>query len=114
MINNQQITTHNHNSAVTMPLQMTSNRLDWLDWAKTICMFCVILTHTHCFGGMRLLNYFHIPAFMLISGFLYKPVPIKEELVKLFRGIVIPYLLINLTNMDCFFVYLFVSMDGFF
>lgn len=72
------------------------NRLNWIDWAKTICMFCVVLTHTHCFGGMRLLNYFHIPSFMLISGFLYKRVPVKEELAKSLRGIVIPYLLINL------------------
>lgn len=70
-------------------------RLPWIDWAKSICMFCVVLTHTGCFGREIVLNYFDMPAFLMISGYLYKRVPFKEEIRKSFRGIVIPYLILN-------------------
>lgn len=58
------------------------------------------------------MNYFDIPAFMMISGFLYKRVPIKHELKKSFRGIVIPYLLFNfILLIISLFFYSFQWMD---
>lgn len=70
-------------------------RMPWVDWAKAFCMFCVVLTHTKCFTPRIMLNYFDMPAFMMISGFLYKNVPFKDEIKKSFRGILVPYLLFN-------------------
>ncbi|WP_354669288.1 acyltransferase family protein [Bacteroides gallinaceum] len=69
-------------------------RLDWIDYARGIGIFCVYLYHTgystpyrYCF------EYFLIPIFFFISGYLFNEErPIKQSVVKIIKRLIIPYL----------------------
>lgn len=53
---------------------MVKVRENWIDWAKTILIFLMVLGHNHISGVERVWIYgFHMPAFFIISGYLYKP-----------------------------------------
>lgn len=52
-----------------------SNRIGFVDWAKTICIFLMVVGHWSS-NHHLLLTYicsFHMPALFIISGFLFKP-----------------------------------------
>ena len=54
-------------------------RYSWVDWSKFICIALMILCHTGMQGDdargivAQFIYCFHMPAFFIISGFLYKP-----------------------------------------
>lgn len=54
-------------------------RYVWVDWSKFICITLMILCHAGMWGNgykeyiAQLIYSFHMPAFFVISGFLYKP-----------------------------------------
>ena len=54
-------------------------RYGWVDWSKFICITLMILCHTGMWGSgykewiAQVIYSFHMPAFFIISGFLYKP-----------------------------------------
>lgn len=48
-------------------------RLAWVDWAKTFSMFAVVVGHGAVWKLDYLVYAFHVPAFFMLSGFLYKP-----------------------------------------
>ena len=75
----------------------TKGRITYIDWAKTICIFLMIVGHHE--NNRIILSYiyaFHMPAFFAISGFLYRPHPWKETLIA-FSFPVVAFSLINLT-----------------
>lgn len=69
----------------------------WIDWAKTIGIFLVILGH----GGLvnenirQVIYSFHMPLFFIISGILYKPLSFAVTIKKYYRRLIIPYLIMN-------------------
>lgn len=66
------------------------NRIDWIDWAKLIGMFLVVLGH--CMPNHAIYIYsFHMPLFFALSGLTYKPRPIKEEIKLSAKRLLIPY-----------------------
>ena len=75
---------------------MTTNRIPYIDTAKTICIFLMIVGHWRTSGLLHTYIYsFHMPALFVISGFLYKPHSWKRTVVSL--GI--PVLFFSLINL---------------
>lgn len=74
-------------------------RIGWIDYAKAIAIFFVVLIHTHCEYLLTItLKSFTMPVFFFISGFLFsrKRNPSYGNFVyKRFRQLVVPYLWIN-------------------
>lgn len=71
------------------------SRIVWIDWAKVIGIYLVILGHMPI-HGKSLIYCFHMPFFFIISGYLYKHVPISKEIGKSFRSLIVPYFIYSL------------------
>lgn len=74
---------------MTMPsFSEDENRIDYLDVAKGILIISVVLCHSP-FKYYQILYWFHMPAFFMISGMLYKDeMDVKHQFIKFF----VPYL----------------------
>lgn len=81
-------------------------RPNYIDYAKSISIFLVILGHYTYYLGiefkpspvwnlMHSITLFHIPCFFLISGFLYKQQSFKESIVKSWVQLMRPYILMS-------------------
>lgn len=71
-------------------------RLDYLDIAKGILIISVVLCHAP-FDNAYYLYWFHMPAFFIISGMLYKRgISIKEQALKFF----VPYAIFSLVDIS--------------
>ena len=70
-------------------------RIRWIDWAKTICMFLVVLGHCHLSDTYKpittLIYAFHMPLFFFLSGILCTSKFDYQSLKKDFTFIIIPY-----------------------
>src|SRR5574344_209371 len=75
---------------------MRSNRINWIDWAKSICMFLVILGHCHIKDSqifiVQYIYSFHMPLFFMLSGMLCKSSLSLTSLKKDIRFLLIPYI----------------------
>ncbi len=73
-----------------------NGRIIWIDWAKTICIFLMVVGHWTQNSILLLYIYsFHMPALFVVSGILFKPHPWKKTLLSF--GIPIAfYSLINI------------------
>ncbi|WP_073210930.1 acyltransferase family protein [Xylanibacter ruminicola] len=92
-------------------------RIVWIDWAKSICIFLMVVGHWSSNDNVLLFIYsFHMPALFIISGILYKPRPWHKSMlsfavpVAFFSIINIAFLLLtgsicieNLFSKDVFF-----------
>ena len=92
-------------------------RIIWIDWAKSICIFLMVVGHWSSNDNVLLFIYsFHMPALFIISGILYKPRPWHKSMlsfavpVAFFSIINIAFLLLtgsicieNLFSKDVFF-----------
>lgn len=72
-----------------------SYRIDWMDWAKAIAITLVVFGHLRS-DFMSYIFSFHMPFFIMLSGFLQKKRPLHEECVKSAKSLLVPYLLYNL------------------
>lgn len=80
-----------------MTKKLSDNRIYWLDYAKVIGVFLMIYGHGSLCGDLRNYVYsFHMPMFFLISGMLYKPLSLCDTFRKNWRGLMVPYLLLNI------------------
>lgn len=80
-----------------MSTKLSNSRIYWLDYAKVIGVFLMIYGHGNLCGDLRNYVYsFHMPMFFLISGMLFKPLPVRDAIKKNWKGLMIPYLLLNL------------------
>ena len=71
-------------------------RLDYLDIAKAFLIISVVLCHSP-FENAYYLYWFHMPAFFIISGMLYKRgMNIKEQAIKFF----VPYAIFSLIDIN--------------
>lgn len=72
-----------------------SKRIEWIDMAKVLTMFLVIFDHL----GLRDNSVhlwvwsYHLPAFFLLSGIFYKPLPLKEQVKKDIYRLLLPVVL---------------------
>ena len=73
-------------------------RISWIDNARGICVFCVLLAHSG--KEHYLLHLFYSPWFLtlffFISGYLYNPQSVKNDLIKIFRTLILPYFILSL------------------
>ena len=88
----------------------TGKRILWIDYAKSICIYLVLLGHAHASQPVTDFIYtFHMPLFFFLSGCLFsfeKHPNFKEFAIKRFKGLMVPYLWINLIT------YLFWLLTG--
>ncbi|WP_366139631.1 acyltransferase family protein [uncultured Parabacteroides sp.] len=75
-----------------------SNRIAWIDWSKVLLIYLVVLAHYGNIGNYAdsLICHFHMPAFFLISGYLHKPLNIKDSLLKNTKRLLVPAFLFSL------------------
>ena len=70
-------------------------RIIWIDWAKSLCMFLVVLGHCHIQPSQNFITQiiysFHIPLFFFISGLLCSKSFSKSSVLKDIKYIIIPY-----------------------
>lgn len=93
------------------------SRLDWIDAARAFAIFCIVLGHA--LNGYsfiwKLVYGFHVPLFVLISGFTYTPRPRKENLKKSicggFRRILVPYFIFGILSIVIYML-IGTKMDG--
>lgn len=83
--------------------QMTNKatkRKTWIDITRILCMFIIITGHTPCYENTVLayLTTFHVAVFFIISGYLYHPQSLRKEIVKSFKSLMIPYIILGITN----------------
>jgi acyltransferase len=75
---------------------LVPNRINWIDWAKTICMFLVIFGHCHINKAqdfiVQFIYSFHIPLFFILSGLLCKNQLNLKTIKRDFRFLIIPYI----------------------
>lgn len=70
-----------------------NKRENWIDWSKTLLIFLMVLGHNDLPDWGRLWIYgFHMPAFFIISGYLYK----ERDWMKTLRGFVVPVFVFSL------------------
>ena len=65
-----------------------------MDWAKTIAITLVVFGHLRSDFNAYIFS-FHMPFFLMLSGFLQKKRPLKEELVKSAKSLLVPYIIYN-------------------
>lgn len=82
-------------------------RIRWIDNAKGICVFCVLLAHCKLHHPYIQMVYtpFFLTMFFFLSGYLYRCRTFKEDIFKLTRTLIIPYFLL------CFLI-LFIGKDN--
>ncbi len=77
-------------------------RIKWVDWTKTICMFLVILGHCHLHETYKsittIIYTFHMPLFFFISGLLCRSNWSVKSLIKDIKFILIPYMTYGLIS----------------
>lgn len=55
----------------------------WIDWAKTLLIFMMVVCHAGLYGTPHQIIYtFHMPAFFIISGYLFRPHNWKSLLIR--------------------------------
>ena len=77
-----------------MEQKIIVNRLDWMDWAKAIAITIVVFGHLRS-PLMSWVFSFHMPFFIMLSGFLQKKRPLREEVVKSAKSLLLPYIIYN-------------------
>lgn len=74
------------------------NNILWVDYAKFIGIFLVIVIHSgidkYIYDFIQL---FFMPMFFIISGYLYKQKDFSQNMSKIFWGLLIPYLIYQFT-----------------
>lgn len=77
------------------------NRIVWIDWAKVILIYLMVVGHAlPCKWENQVIYAFHMPAFFIISGFLYH----EHRWYKTLKSLGIPVLVFSLVN---FLIWLF-------
>lgn len=72
-----------------------TQRINWIDWSKSLCMFFVILGHTHLDDSglmiKKIIYSFHMPLFFFISGILCKEHLSRKSIIRDVKYILVPY-----------------------
>lgn len=82
---------------MTTNVQSSCKRESWVDWAKTFLIFFIVLGHSsieHNSMTWTLIYSFHVPAFFMVSGYLFKPHDWKRTL----KSLGVPIIFFSLFN----------------
>ena len=77
-----------------MEQKVIVNRLDWMDWAKTIAISLVVFGHI-LMPFSKWIFGFHMPFFFMLSGFLQKKRTVRDEAVNSAKSLLLPYVIYN-------------------
>lgn len=85
---------------------MSCNRIHWIDWSKCLLMYLVVLAHYGNIGVSvdNLICHFHMPAFFIISGYLHKPLGVKNSFVKNIKRLLVPAVLFSVLCWGFYFL----------
>lgn len=78
---------------------MNKTRLNWIDWAKSLGIFIVVLCHIpqHPTFEHTFFCSFQMPLFFILSGYLHKrSTTLNDSLKKYWKTIIVPYLLFQI------------------
>ena len=93
-----------------------ANRLNWIDWAKTIAIMLVVFGHIPEDKGNFLIHYvvqIHMPLFFFISGYLTKKELLcKATLIKYWHTLIIPYFYYNILFIPYWIVRHFIDVPN--
>lgn len=84
----------------------SNQRLLYVDWAKLLGIYLVILAHLNLRNNVvnLMINSFHMPLFFLLSGICYKPGNVINDLKKNSKGLLIPYISLQVLCYPYFFM----------
>ena len=84
-------------------------RYSWIDYAKVICIYLMVVCHSGLKGSMltTLIYQFHMPAFYIISGYLFRPKGLKKEIL----AFGVPLMTLGGVNLLYNFLRIYVSSD---
>ncbi len=87
-----------------MKLTLQKSRIGWIDVARAVTMFCVVLAHILPPCNIRTFLYsFHVPAFFFLSGTVFSSRDsFSKTLIKRFKSIMIPYYFFGLIAIIAF------------
>lgn len=73
------------------------NRIAWIDWSKSFCIFLMVIGHTWMCPALPLkyIYSFHMPMLFIVSGYLIKETPV----LKLLLSFSIPIILFSAINL---------------
>lgn len=76
-------------------LEANNKRVVWIDYAKASCILLMVLCHAGLTGiTAQVIYQFHMPAFFIISGLLYKNRGVMREL----KSFIIPIVVLSMLN----------------
>lgn len=83
-----------------MPEVKTNTRIAWIDYAKALAIFLVVLLHVHCTPEATVyISAWRLPMFFIVSGYLftYRKNPSQKQFIgKRSRQILFPYFWISM------------------
>ena len=93
-------------------LVQQKERIQWIDYARAIGMFLIIIGHTYQQAGFlqNLIFAVNVPIFFILSGYLTKPQSIKRIIKKDVYTLLIPYLVATLLMFIISFIRFFVHI----
>lgn len=90
-------------------VDIPANRMAWIDYTKVICIFLMVCCHAGQKGLITQITYqFHMPAFFIISGLLFRPKGFKNTIISfgipiiVFGGVHLFYQMIHILNSSGF------------
>ena len=77
------------------PISQQKSRIPWIDYSKALLIYLMVVGHCGASGLFSQFIYaFHIPAFFIISGYLYKP----HHWLKTLKSFLIPIIFYSIIN----------------
>lgn len=77
------------------PQEVILRRIVWIDWAKTIGIFLVVLGHMRVLIGKQFIYMFHMAFFFMLSGYLLKHNSPYKEFRRSAKSLLLPYACFN-------------------
>lgn len=88
------------------------NRITWIDWAKAFGIMIVVYCHTPQNNNFiySFFYTFQMPLFFMLAGYLHKPLPsIKDSIIKYWKSLIIPYILLQIISYPYFLIQLYIQ-----
>lgn len=77
-------------------------RLIWVDWAKAISIYLMILGHTWAPSiVINMISAFNMPLFLILSGYLFNLNNTNRNILRQILSLIIPVLVVSLINIVC-------------
>ncbi len=99
------------------PVNVKKGRVEWVDMAKGVCILLMLYAHMPIDSGIRRIIFsFHMPAFMLLSGYFTKNRPWKNFFKSTFKGLLLPYfgieLIVAFVRVWRYWLYIGIDFDA--